>query len=117
MAVASNSPRRNVDRMLQTTGLTGYLYAVVTVDEITKPKPDPQIFLKAAEKLSVKPSDSVVVEDSVHGIAAGRAAMMRTVAVLTGGASRQDLLNAGSDMLVDSLKEVDASAVRRLLGR
>jgi HAD superfamily hydrolase (TIGR01509 family) len=115
VVVASNSPRRNVEKMLEVTGLTDYLDATVTIDEIKRPKPDPEIFQIAARKIGARPADCIVVEDSVHGIAAGKSAAMMTIAVLTGGATRKDMEKYGPDVIVDYLKDVDANVIKKLL--
>jgi beta-phosphoglucomutase-like phosphatase (HAD superfamily) len=55
--------------------------AVVTAEDVERRKPDPALFLKAAERLGVAPAECTVVEDAVNGIAAAKAAGMRCVAV------------------------------------
>ncbi len=113
-AVASNSPRANIEAMMEETGMRPHLDAVVAVDEISRPKPDPEIFLRAAEDVGVKPSDCVVVEDSVHGVEAGKSAGMQVVAVLTGGATGDEVSSAGADLVVESLEEVDSDRIQAL---
>lgn len=81
MAVASSSPRRYVERVLELTGLASYFDAVRTGDDVTRFKPDPQIFLLAREALGVPVERCVVVEDAHSGIRAGKAAAMRVLAI------------------------------------
>jgi sugar-phosphatase len=57
--------------------------AFITAGDVRRGKPDPEPYLVAAERLSLRPADCIVVEDSPTGIAAGKAAGMRVVAVAT----------------------------------
>ncbi len=82
-AVASNSDREWVDRILSLTGLAGHFDTIATADEVTHPKPAPDVYLLAAQRLAVPPSACVAFEDSPRGLAAAHAAGMLTVAVPT----------------------------------
>jgi HAD superfamily hydrolase (TIGR01509 family) len=81
MAVASGGPRALVLRTLRAIRLEGAFAAVVTQDDISRSKPDPEIFLKAAYLLGVDPHKCVVFEDSHLGIAGAKAAGMDTVLI------------------------------------
>jgi HAD superfamily hydrolase (TIGR01509 family) len=107
-AIASSAPRVNVDMMLRVAGLEGYLDAVVSADDVTIGKPDPQVFLRAAAKLGVPPSRCIVVEDAAAGIDAARRAGMRSI-----GAKANGQLSA--DLFVRSLAELPPDAFDRLL--
>lgn len=78
------------------------LSAVVTGSDITRNKPAPDIFLKAAEKSGLDPKSCIVTEDSVAGIKAAKAAGMKAVGVTTTFAEK-DLYDAGADIVLDSL--------------
>ncbi len=82
-AVASNSERGWVDRVLEITGLTSRFRAIATADEVAHPKPAPDVYLLAAERLGVLPQHCAAFEDSPRGLAAAHAAGMFTVAVPT----------------------------------
>ena len=79
--VASNAPRRKISLNLEVTGLDKVFCEelIFSAYDIKKWKPDPALFLHAAEKLSVDPRRCVVIEDSVAGIEAGIAAGMQTI--------------------------------------
>ena len=83
-AVASSSPSAWVRPWLETHGLASFFQAVCTRDDVARVKPAPDLFLKAAERLGVDPSDCIVFEDSPNGIRAAHAAGMRVVAVPNG---------------------------------
>lgn len=81
MAVASGGPRALVLRTLKAIRLEGAFMAVVTQDDISRSKPDPEIFLKAAYLMGVDPHKCVVFEDSLLGIAGAKSAGMDWVQV------------------------------------
>ena len=81
MAVASSTRTDIVEKELSDAGLRGYFSAVVGGDQAQRSKPNPDIFLKAAELLGEKPDNCVVIEDSFNGIRAAKAAGMTAVMV------------------------------------
>jgi beta-phosphoglucomutase family hydrolase len=82
-AVASSTPRSNLDVIFSSTGLDRFFEAVVCGDDVTNGKPAPDVFLLAASKLGIAPADCVVIEDAHAGIEAALAADMRVLAVAT----------------------------------
>jgi beta-phosphoglucomutase len=105
IALASMNDRRIVEKMLEVTSLKRYFEVVITAEDVDKPKPDPEIFLQCTSELAIKPECCVVLEDSVFGVRAAKAARMRCIAVPTGAYSRQELDKAGADIVVGSLTE------------
>ena len=88
-ALASSSARRLVEATLARFGVRERFDAVVTGDCVAHPKPAPDIFLEAARRLRVPPEACVVLEDSLAGVRAARAAGMRVIAVPEGVASAE----------------------------
>ncbi|MEQ8967679.1 MAG: HAD-IA family hydrolase [Azospirillaceae bacterium] len=85
MAVASNSPRHRVELSLDRAGIKARFEGrLCCADMVARPKPDPDVYLMAAERLGAAPGACIAVEDSTTGIAAARAAGM-TVLGFTGG--------------------------------
>lgn len=80
-ALASSTSTESVYRMLDQAGLTERFTAIICGDTVTRGKPHPEIFLKAAEKLGAEPKDCYVIEDSFNGIRAAHAAGMHPVMV------------------------------------
>jgi beta-phosphoglucomutase len=105
IALATMSHRKVIDKLLIAKKIGGYFDVVVTADEITKPKPDPEVFLVSATKLGVKPEDCVVVEDSVFGVKAAKAAKMKCIAVSSGVYKREELEEENPDFTIDSIVE------------
>ena len=82
-ALATMSQRDEALHVLRSLDLERYLDEVLTWEDVTNPKPDPEIYLLAAEKLGVDPGDCLVIEDSPSGARAGVAAGMNVIAVAT----------------------------------
>lgn len=82
-AVASNAERANIEFTLDRLGLKSYFQVVVDGWEVERPKPFPDIYLLAAQRLGIAAEHCIVFEDSPVGAAAGKAAGMRTVGVET----------------------------------
>lgn len=74
LAVASNSVRSTVEVMMSKAALSQYLDLQLSNEDVTHPKPHPDIYLKAMEQMNVAPSECLVVEDNDNGIKAARAA-------------------------------------------
>lgn len=109
-AIASSAPRQNVEVMLQALGMREYFDAVTSAEDVTAGKPDPQVFVAAASRVSLPPVRCIVVEDAAAGVEAARRAGMRCV-----GVSRTERLDA--DVSASSLLELPADTFERLLAR
>ena len=81
IAVASSSTRAQIESNLTLTGMLPYFDAVVSGEEVSKGKPDPEIFLRAAEAIHCDPESCFVFEDSLSGVRAGHAAGCATIMV------------------------------------
>jgi HAD superfamily hydrolase (TIGR01509 family) len=107
-AVASSAPRANVEVVLEVIGLAGCFQAIVSAEDVTAGKPDPQVFLTAASRLAAAPAECVVVEDAVAGVEAARRAGMRSI-----GVSRNAVLAA--NVAVRSLADLAPDSFEKLL--
>lgn len=99
LAIGSNSRREFVLSCLQGCDILACFAQIVSRDEVTKPKPAADIFLKAAELLGVCPSECLVFEDSATGLAAAQAAGVSAVLVLNPGNPLPDPLPTNTAML------------------
>ncbi len=104
-AVGSSSARRLVEAVLARFGVRARFGAVVTGDCVAQPKPAPDIFVEAARRLGVAAGECVVLEDSLSGVRAGRAAGMRVIAVPEGDPAP---FGALADAVVRDLHEARA---------
>jgi len=108
LAVATLRKQTSYD-ILDATDLTKYFELIVTGDDVEKPKPDPEIFLKTAKGIGIDPQDIWVIEDSPPGIRAAKSAGMKVIGVCTGGHPKDILTLEEPDVLVDTLKGFDSS--------
>lgn len=108
LGLASMNDGEVIDNLLKMTNTQRFFAATLTADDISNPKPNPEIFLKCALKLRSSQEKCVVVEDSIFGVGAAKKARMGCIAVLTGVYSRTKLEKAGADLLVSSLREKEA---------
>ncbi len=104
LAIATSAPPENVDFVLGNTNLHIYFDVLIDSSMISKGKPDPEIYLLAAEKLNVSAMDCIVVEDSVAGIRSGKAAGMKVVAISSTN-PRENLGEA--DLIIDDFNEFE----------
>ena len=81
IAMATSAPRENAEFMLATTGLGRYFDAVVWATRHTRSKPHPDIFLQAAGRIGIPPSQCMAFEDSAHGCQAALSAGMSLIAI------------------------------------
>lgn len=100
VAVASNSARELLEAALARGGIAGRFPVSVAADEVTAPKPDPEMYRVACERLGVAPEDALAFEDSMTGLRSARAAGLRVVGVPS--LARQDF---PADVVVSSLQE------------
>lgn len=94
MAIVSNSERWRLDALLAAAGIADRFEVEVTADDVSHPKPDPDIYLEAARLLGAAPERCLAVEDSPTGVSAARAAGMRVVAVDRGVFEPSELAHA-----------------------
>jgi HAD superfamily hydrolase (TIGR01509 family) len=81
LGLASSSSRPLIELALELSGLAEMFRATVSSEEVERGKPAPDVYLRAAELLSVNPGECVAIEDSSNGIRAGVAAGMRVIAI------------------------------------
>ncbi len=106
-AVASNNSDDDILFVLQNVKLASFFDVIVGNDNIARKKPEPDIYIYAAGRMNVDLKQAVVLEDSVVGIQAGRAAGAWTIGVATGGTAASELRSAGAHQVVDTLLQID----------
>ena len=115
LAVGSSGPPENIELVMERLRTRATFGAVVTASDVTRGKPDPQVFLIAAERLDVPPGRCVVIEDAAPGVTAAQAAGMASAGLASTGRTRESL--AAADLVVDSLAELSAEVLRELIDR
>ncbi len=106
--VGSSTHRENIELALEAIHLREFFTAIVSAEDVSHGKPDPEVFLKAAQKIDRPPERCVVFEDAHVGIQAARNAGMRVIAVATTN-PLSDLTNA--DLAVERLDQLDIEKI------
>lgn len=83
IAVCSNSIRKTIELMMDKAELTPYLDLIVSNEDVTKAKPDPEMYQTAIRKFGLQPEECIVVEDNPNGIQAGKASGASVLEVAT----------------------------------
>lgn len=106
---ALGSASKNARIILKKIGLLEKFYAIIDGTDVSKAKPDPEVFLIAAEKLGVKPEDSIVFEDAVAGIQAANRANMTSIGI-------GDKITLGeADYVFSDFTEIEREFLEQLL--
>ena len=108
-AIATAAPRRNVETILATLDTAMYFDGIVSAEDVRRGKPDPQVYLLAAERLAVAPSRCIVVEDAPAGIEGAHRGGMRAIGVRTTHPALE------ADITVGALDELPDDAFERLV--
>lgn len=105
MALASSNNRKTVDLIVEKFNLDKYLSVIMSGEDVKEGKPNPEIFIKTAEKLGLSPTDCIVIEDAENGVLAAKSAEMKCIGLKNPGSGNQDLSKA--DLVVNSFQELD----------
>ena len=121
LAIGSGALRSEIEMILKKVNLLKYFNVIVSADEVENCKPDPQVFIEALRRINdvlepkeneVYPQDCVVIEDSVAGMRAARAANMRCIAV-TNSYSEDYFKDA--DMVVSHLSDINLEDIEQII--
>jgi beta-phosphoglucomutase len=116
LAVASSAMTRNVDFVVDTLELRSYFDSISSGDNVSRPKPDPEIYLKTAEKLGLAPAQCVAFEDSFVGIESAKRAGMKCVAIASTFPAEELQRQTHADLVVKGFEELSLSRLRELFG-
>lgn len=108
IATAIGSSSKNTPTILKAVGLDTTFDAIVDGNQVTHSKPDPEVFLKGAAKLGVKPEECVVLEDAISGVEAAKRGGMKCV-----GVGDPSVLGA-ADVIVPDLTKMNLGILRNL---
>jgi beta-phosphoglucomutase len=113
--IGSSAPLKNIEVLLQATGLADKMDAIASGDDVSKGKPAPEVFLLALQKLGIEPAHGVVIEDAPTGVQAGKSAGAACIGVAN-SQHETALKEAGADLVVHSLTEVSVDTMESLIG-
>ncbi len=111
LKIAAISSSRNCLPILKKLALVDLFDVIISGGDVTKGKPDPQIFLMAAEKLSIKPGECVVFEDAVLGVEAAKRAGMKCVGI---DRYADPARLSRADLIVENLLKVNREKIEKL---
>ena len=104
LAVGSNSVRMTIELMMQKSALQKYLEFTLSNQDVTKPKPDPEIYVKAIERLGLSPQEVLIVEDNHNGVKAALASGAHLLKVETVDDVNYDNIRARIDEIEGAAK-------------
>ena len=111
MAIATSGLPVNIDFLFERLVIKEYFKSIIDASQITKGKPDPEIFLKAAQSLNASPLNCVAFEDSVSGIAAAKAAGMKVIALTT--MQKREFIQQ-ADLIIDDYTQINLQLLQEL---
>jgi len=113
MAMGTSATVADIDFVLNKIPVRDCFDVIINSTMVTKPKPDPQVYLKAARALNMPPEQCVVFEDSLAGIKSGNNAGMKVIGITTGH-SRAELEAAGVNLVIDDYSELTVQKIAAL---
>ena len=102
-------PKKQITKELTHLKLLKYFKAVITTMDVKKPKPYPDAVIKGAEQLGTTPSHCAIIGDSIVDIRAGKAANAKTIAVLSGLYSQEELEKENPDLIIKNINHLPKS--------
>ncbi len=112
LEIVSSSRKDEIDSYLEALKISSYFEGMVTVEEVLKVKPDPEPYIKALQKFSIKKEESIVIEDTESGLMAAKNAGIKCIIVPNSYTYTSNFKNA--DLIVTSLKELDSEKINAL---
>ncbi|MEM2928536.1 MAG: HAD family phosphatase [Nitrososphaerota archaeon] len=112
IAIASSSEKEYIEYVLNKFNIKEFFEVIVSGYEVEKGKPEPDVFLKASEKLKVNPNECLVIEDSRNGVIAAKKAGMKCIAIPNSITKNQDFSLA--DRVLNSLNEITIELINSL---
>jgi HAD superfamily hydrolase (TIGR01509 family) len=110
--VGSSTHRENINTGLKLLGFGSFFQAIVTAEDVSHGKPDPEVFLLAAKRIGTAPAQSVVFEDALVGIEAAHRGGMKAVAIAT---THPAELLSDADVVVHRLDELSVERLEKLI--
>ncbi len=111
IGMGTNGSRKTVMQLLKHLDLEDYFDSIVTYNDVSNPKPAPDIFLQNADNFGVEPDECVVIEDSVEGLVAAKQAGMKAIAVQT---TKQEADLEDADLIVKSINDINVNKIQAL---
>ena len=104
--LATNKSTPEAERILAHLEIEGYFDLIVGYDDVSRPKPSPEMVLLTLEAIGAKPNETVLVEDSPTGLTAGKEAGVHTVAITTGFHDATNLAVLKPDYIINEIRDL-----------
>jgi len=111
--IGTSTERKNIELAFEQLDLGSFFLGAVCSEDVSKGKPNPEVFLKAATLASAEPQNCVVLEDSTHGIIAARRGGMKGLGLAT-TRDNKDLIEVGADLVVATPSELSIGLLESL---
>lgn len=113
LSVASSSAKDNIELILKKLGLYNYFEFIISGEEVVKGKPDPEMFLKVAEKFKVSSAECFVLEDSTNGVNAAISAGMNCIGFKNNDTNHQDISKA--DIIIQNFEKTNIENILKFI--
>ena len=111
IGLGTSAPIYKAFPVLENLGINDFFDATITDEEVSNGKPDPEVFLKAAKKLDIKPEDCVVIEDAPNGIDAAKNGGMKCIGITT--THKKEALKK-ADIIINSFDELTVEKIQSM---
>ena len=105
LAIGSNAIRKNVLMTIEELSITNYFSSIICGDEVSRGKPDPEMFVKTLSNLNVSRDECIIFEDSIEGIKAAKNADIKVIGV-TSSQSSEKLKSVGAFKTIDDYTKI-----------
>jgi len=105
LSIGSNAIRENVLMTIEELGITGYFSSIICGDEVSKGKPDPEMYLKTLSNLKMDKNECIIFEDSIEGVTAAKNAGIKSIGV-TSSQSSEILKSFGAFKTINDYTEI-----------
>lgn len=112
-AIGTSTEKENLELAFEQLNLASFFSGMICSEDVKQGKPNPEVFIKAAQIISQEPENCVVLEDSTHGIEAAKRGGMKALGLST-TRSAEELLDCGADLVVESPKFINISLLKSL---
>ncbi len=105
LSIGSNAIRKNVLMTIEELGITNYFSSIICGDEVSRGKPDPEMYIKTLSNLKVNKNECIIFEDSIEGIEAARNADIKVIGV-TSSQSSEKLKSVGAFKTINDYTKI-----------
>ena len=110
LSIGSNAIRKNVIMTIEELGITNYFSSIICGDEVSKGKPDPEMYIKTLSNLKVNKDECVIFEDSIEGVEAGKNADIKVIGV-TSSQSSEILKSVGAFETINDYTRINVDNI------